>query len=66
MPLPATVVIVPPVEIFRMRALSLSRKYRVPSGAAARKLGLLISADVPGPLSPENPATPTPAIVVIV
>src|ERR1039457_1120884 len=63
-PLPAIVVIVPP-ETLRMRLLEESAMYRLPAESIATPSGTFSAALVADPPSPENPAVPLPATVVI-
>ena len=64
-PLPATVVIVPFGHTRLMRLLSSSARMKPPSGIADALCTKFSCADVAGPPSPLNPATPVPATVVI-
>jgi hypothetical protein len=65
-PLPATVVMIPLEETFRIRWLPTSAIRKPPSGVGATANGMFSSADVAGPPSPLKPWTPVPATVVIV
>ena len=64
-PLPATVVIVPPADTLRMRWLPTSTIRKPPSGVGAIPKGIERFAEVAGPPSPLKPCVPLPAIVVI-
>ncbi len=64
MPLPAMVVMMPPA-MRRMRWLALSQISSAPVRSSARALGWASEAAVAGPPSPENPALPLPAKVVM-
>jgi hypothetical protein len=54
LPLPATVVIVPP-DTFRIRLLKESAMYRFPAESTATPIGVNNDALVAGPPSPEKP-----------
>jgi hypothetical protein len=62
---PATVVITPAGLTLRTRWLKASAMYRLPAASTAMPRGLLSWANVAWPVSPEKPATPVPATVVI-
>ena len=64
-PVPATVVIIPPVVILRTRRLITSVRKRFPLLSQTSPLTLLISADVAGPLSPLKPKAPVPQTVAM-
>ena len=65
-PFPATVMIkCDDASTRRTRLLPESAINRFPAMSMAMALGLLNFANVAGPLSPENPAVPSPATVVI-
>ena len=61
-PLPATVVMVPPVEIIRTRWLNRSTTYTCPPGPTATSAGSCITALV---AAPPSPASGSPANVVM-
>ena len=63
-PVPATVVMVP-FRTMRMQLLLESAIYTAPDDATATPCGKFSVALVAGPPSPENPARPVPAKVVI-
>src|SRR5262245_11322821 len=63
---PATVVIVPVGETRRIRSLPASAISTLRSGASETPSTLLSAAPSAGPPSPEKPAVPLPATVVIV
>ena len=67
-PLPATVVMVPLAETRRIRRLPRSARNRLPEPSTARPVdSVSIScAFVAGPSSPEKPAVPVPATVVMI
>src|SRR5664280_18204 len=65
-PLPATVVMVPSGATRRPRLLPGSAMYRLPAASTARPLGMSRQAWVAGPPSPQKPAVPLPATVVMV
>ena len=56
---------IPEASILRMRLLSVSATRNPPSAVGAMEWTKLSSACVAGPLSPESPAAPVPAIVVM-
>jgi hypothetical protein len=62
-PVPATVVIVPPGETRRTRRLSASAIRNPPSAVTAIPNGELSWAAVAAPPSPEKPGVPVPATV---
>ena len=62
-PLPATVVMVPP-DILRMRWFTESAMYRLPEESNVRPKGKFNSALVGAPLSPEKPSGPVTGIGV--
>src|SRR5437870_2533722 len=64
-PLPATVVIVPP-DTIRTRAFLLSAMYRLPEESTDTLEGPFNEALVAAPPSPEKPTVPLPATVVMV
>ena len=64
-PFPATVVITPAVSIFRMRELPESEMKILPWASTAIPEGALTCAALAGPLSPENPGVPLPAIIAM-
>src|SRR5665213_2281490 len=71
-PLPATVVMVPPGDTFRIRSLPESAMKRLPEASTATLVGVFRDAAVARPPSPENPPQaanvhtgPVPATVVI-
>ena len=64
-PLPATVVMMPLVETFRIRLLSWSPMKRFPEASTEIPRGKDSDADVANPPSPENPWFPLPAMVVM-
>src|SRR5438132_666514 len=65
-PLPATVEMIPPGVTLRIRLVSLSAMNRFPAASTETPDGVASQALVAGPPSPENPACPFPATVVIV
>ena len=65
-PVPATVVIVPPALTLRMRWLLVSAMKRLPEPSTATPWGPLSCAADAGPLSPPKPWPLVPATVVIV
>src|SRR5690606_1237552 len=65
-PVPTTVRMTPLSRLMaRTAPLSVSAKYRSPSGPISRSWGLLICASMAGPSSPLKPAVPVPASVSI-
>src|ERR1035438_2339925 len=64
-PLPATVVMTPPADTFRMRLLPASTMNRFPDASTATSLGAHTAAEGAGVPSPEKPAVPLPATVVM-
>ena len=64
-PLPASVVMMPPADTFRIRLLKVSAMKRFPAASTATPLGSFNDAEVAGPPSPEKPSTPLPATVVM-
>src|SRR5580700_10143596 len=60
-PFPATVVIVPPEEIRRIRLLACSATIREPSGASQIPSGAFSPANTAGPLSPRTKFGAKPA-----
>jgi hypothetical protein len=64
-PLPATVVIIPMVDTFRIRLLKRSAMKRFPEESIVTPVGEFNDADVADPPSPEKPLFPLPATVVI-
>src|SRR3974390_2610025 len=65
-PVPAIVVRIPFVSIFCTTLFRRSPQYTLPAGSVTIPRGSLSFAFVAGPLLPENPVAPVPAIVVIV
>src|SRR5579871_6575065 len=65
-PVPAIVVMVPLVSIFRTTWLCRSQKYTFPAGSVTIPRGSFNLAPVANPPSPEYPGAPVPAMVVIV
>src|SRR5664280_654782 len=65
-PLPATVVMVPSGATRRTRSWPGSAMYRLPAASTARPHGASRHAWVAGPPSPQKPAVPLPATVVMV
>src|ERR1022692_977423 len=65
-PVPATVVIIPPADTFRIRWLPASAMNRLPAASTNTPAGLDIWAAMARPPSPLNPAVPVPATVVII
>ena len=65
-PVPAIVVIIPEVLIFRTRWLNASPIYRLPEASSVIPYGVLSFAAVAGLQSPLKPAVPVPAIVDII
>ena len=57
-PLPATVVMIPLGDTFRIRLLMVSAMKRFPEASTATPLGKLNDAEVAGPPSPEKPDAP--------
>ncbi len=65
LPPPATVVMMPLAATRRTRLLPVSAMIRFPALSNVRRCGWLNSALVAGPPSPEDPAVPLPATVVM-
>src|SRR5262252_9473471 len=63
-PLPATVVMMPLADTFRIRSVPSAMK-RFPEPSTATAHGVDNDADVAGPPSPEYPGVPLPATVVM-
>src|SRR5437016_802664 len=55
----------PPADTFRIRLLKVSAIKRFPEASTATPIGRFNAAEAAGPLSPENPAVPLPANVMI-
>src|ERR1039457_2883627 len=65
LPFPATVLILPPTVNWRTRFFTLSATYMLPELANATACGPERQALVAKPPSPQNPAVPLPAIVLM-
>ena len=65
-PVPAIVVIVPPGDTTRTRALNVSPTYRLPSAPTAMPSASSSRAELAGPPSPANPGRPWPATVEMI
>src|SRR5207244_970388 len=65
LPLPATVLMVPPTTILRTRLLPWSATQMLPAASTAIPHGRAIEAAVAGPPSPAKVELPLPAIVVM-
>jgi hypothetical protein len=59
-PLPATVVMIPPGDTFRIRALPKSAMKRLPEASTPTPVGRFNNAEAAGPPSPEYPPRPRP------
>src|ERR1700683_507561 len=64
--LPAEVVMLPLADTFRIRLLYLSAMKIFPEASTATPEGLFNDAEVAGPPSPDKPAVPLPATVVMI
>jgi hypothetical protein len=65
-PLPAMVLIVPDGDTFRIAMLLASAMYRLPVASTVTPVGVSSDALVATPPSPEYPANPLPATVLMI